>query len=66
MYASVIALPTFSCVLLFVYLKNLNIVHAFMQSPDFVSKATDLAARELLAVATPGQGCCFTQPYGNV
>ena len=66
MYASIIALPTFNHVLLFIHLTNLNAVHAFVQSPHFVCKAVDLAARELLSVATPGQGGCFTQPCGHV
>lgn len=29
---------------------------SFDQGPDFTSKAVDLAARELLTVAIPGQG----------
>lgn len=32
----------------------------FNQGPDFVNKAVDLAARELVAVATPGQGLVLT------
>ena len=31
----------------------------FDQGADFVNKAVDLAARELVAVATPGQGLLF-------
>lgn len=27
-----------------------------VQSPDFVSKAIDIAVKELIAVATPGEG----------
>jgi hypothetical protein len=31
----------------------------FQQSPDFASAAVDLAAGELLEVATPGKGSFF-------
>ncbi|RWW32612.1 hypothetical protein GW17_00002695 [Ensete ventricosum] len=33
-----------------------HLFNTFLQGPEFISKAVDLAARELLAVATPGQG----------
>lgn len=46
--------------ILFRYVEHMHspttCVTSLGQGPEFISEAVDVAARELLAVATPGQG----------